>query len=277
MRYTLILFLFLATFSYAKMVDAVAVVIGDDIVTLYDITKEMQTAHLSKKQALDTLIRKKLEEIEIKKRDIGVSEDEVYDEIRRLAAANKMSIAQFYDVVRESNGLDSSQLKEKIKARLLAQKLYQSIAMSKMKEPSENEIKEYFKLHKSEFVHPAFFDVTIYTAPSQDLLLKKTHNPMFYSVYIKQDTQRIAYERLSPSLAKLLDNTKEGSFSQIIPDGRGGYMTFYLQKRGEENRVDFEKIKPLVTASLMNKKQREILDDYFAKLRNRIDIKILRD
>ena len=277
MRYLVTLFLLFSALLHAKMVDAVAVVIGDEIITLHDITKEMRISHLSKKQAMDVLIRKKLEKSEIKKRDISVSEDEVYDEIRRLAQANKMSISRFYDVVRESNGLNSQQLKEKIKERLLSQKLYQSIALSKMKEASESEIKEYYELHKSEFVHPSFFDVTIYSAPTQDLLLKKVNNPMFYSAQIKQETQRITYEKLPPALAKLLSDTKEGAFTQVVPDGKGGYMTFYLQKRGAQNEVEFEKVEPLVTNALMNKKRAEILDDYFAKLKDRMDIKILRD
>lgn len=261
----------------AKMVDAVAVIVEGEPITLYDITQEMQLAHVSKKEAIDILIRKKLEALEIKKRGISVSEDEVYDEIRRLAEANHMTISQFYDAVRESNGLSSSQLKEKIKERLLAQKLYQSIAMSKMSEPDEREIEEYFKLHKEEFVHPAFYDVIIYSAPSKELLTQKLNNPMFYSDQIKQSKQRIAYEQLPPALAKLLDSTKEGAFTQIVPDGKGGYMTFYIEKRGPQGEADITKLRPLIVNAIMNQKRKEILDDYFAKLKDSADIKILRD
>ncbi len=261
----LLTLLFVLTLQ-AKMVDAVAVIVEGEPITLYDITQEMQLAHVSKKEAIDILIRKKLEALEIKKRGISVSEDEVYDEIRRLAEANHMSISQFYDAVRESNGLSSSQLKEKIKERLLSQKLYQSVAMSKMSEPDEREIEEFFKLHKEEFVHPAFYDVIIYTAPNKDLLIQKLNNPMFYSNQIKQSKQRIAYEQLPPALAKLLDSTKEGGFTQIVPDGKGGYMTFYIEKRGPQGEADITKLRPLIVNAMMNQKRKEILDDYFANL-----------
>ena len=273
----LLLPLFLFTALQAKMVDAIAVIVEEEPITLYDITQEMQLAHVGKKQAIDILIRKKLEEQQIKKRGISVSEDEVYDEIRRLAEANHMSISQFYDAVRESNGLSSSQLKEKINERLLAQKLYQSIAMSKMNEPDEKEIEEYFKLHKEEFVHPAFYDVIIYTAPNKEFLLQKLANPMFFSAEIKQIQQRIAYEKLPPALATVLDSTKEGAFTQIVPDGKGGFMTFYIEKRGPTQEVDIQKLRPLIVNAIMNQKRKEILDDYFAKLKDSADIKTLRD
>ena len=274
-RYIFI-FIFFISFLHAKMIDAVAVRVGDDVITLHDITDEMRTSHVSKKQAIDILIRKKLEEAEIKKRGISVGVDEVYDEIRRLAASNHMSISQFYDVVRESNGLNSTQLKEKIKERLLSQKLYQSIAMSKMKEPSDSELQEYFKLHKNELTHPLFFDVVIYSAPTSDLLEKKLENPMFYSALISKKDQRIPYDKLSPPLAKLLNATKEGAFTQIIPNGKNGYMSFYLQKRGPQEEVKFDDVKPYIVNAVMNQKRAEILDDYFAKLKDSMDVKVLR-
>ncbi len=271
--------LFLFVFSlHAKMVDAVAVVIGDaDIITLYDITQEMRTAHLSKKEAMEVLIRKKLEAMEIKKRGISVSDEEVYDEIRRLAEANRMSIGDFYDAVLKANGLNSRELKKKIQERLMSQKLYQSIALSKMQEPSEKELREYFALHKSDFEHPSFFDVVIYKAPTQELLLQKLKNPMFFSPSIEESHQRVEYDKLPDALARLLNDTKEGAFTQIVPDGKGEYMMFYMQKRGPASSVDFEQIRPLIVNALMNKKRAEILDDYFAKLKDEVDIKILRE
>ncbi|SFV59979.1 hypothetical protein MNB_SM-7-686 [hydrothermal vent metagenome] len=268
--------LFIITLE-AKMVDAIAIIVEDEPITLYDITKEMQLAHLTKKEAIDILIRKKLEELQIKKRGLSVSEDEVYDEIRRLASANHLTISQFYDAVRESNGLSSSQLKEKIKERLLSQKLYQSIAMSKMSEPDQQEIEEYFKLHKEEFVHPSFYDVTIYTAPNKELLVQKLNTPMFYSQEIHQESQRVAYDKLPPALAKILDATKEGAFTQILPDGKGGFMSFYIEKRGSPASANLQQFRPQIINAIMTKKRNEILDDYFAKLKDSADIKILRE
>ena len=65
------------------------------------------------------------------------------------------------------------ELKEKIKQRLLSQKLYQAIAMSKLSQPDEEEIKEYYKLHKEDFNKIPFFDVIVYSSTDKTLLEKK--------------------------------------------------------------------------------------------------------
>jgi len=273
----LILLCFMFVLLEAKMVDAVAVVVEDEIITLYDITKEMQSAHLSKQEAIDVLIRQKLEANEIKKRSISVSEDEVYDEIRRLASANNMTISQFYDAVLESNALNSTELKEKIRQRLLSQKLYQSIAMSKMSEPSENDIKQYFQLHKSEFMQPSFVDVIVYISAKKELLEQKMTNPMFFSDEISKQQQRLDLQKINPQLASILLKTPEGSFTQILPNSKDSYMVFYLQKKGKSADVKLEDVRMRIVNAIMAQRRAQILDDYFEKLKDSADIKILRD
>lgn len=270
------LFLAFAFLLEAKTIDAVAVVIGDDIITLYDIKEEMSLSHVTKKQAVDILIRKKLEAQEIKKRDITVSDDEVYDEIRKLASANHLSISQFYDAVRESNGLSSSELKEKIKERLLSQKLYQAIAVSKLSEPTQSEIEEYYKLHKNEFNKIPFFDVIIYTSPNQELLKRKIQNPMFFSPSVKEEKQRISSSNISPQLYNVLAKTKKYHFTPILPQNQNTFMTFYIENKPNPAKSNIEDIKPQISNAIMNDKRKAILDDYFAKLKDNTEIKFVK-
>ena len=261
----------------AKTIDAIAVIVGDEIITTYDIQKEAKIGHLTLAQAQEMLIRKKLETLEIKKRHINVSEDEVYEEIRRVAATNHMSISQFYNAVRQSNGLNSTQLKEKIKERLLSQKLYQTIAMSKMQQPSSQEIEEYYKLHKDKFTQPSYFDVIIYTTTNKTLLQQKIQNPMFFSPKIQQQSQRINTQLISPQLKQLLLRTPEGHFTPIVPNPQNGFMTIYVQQIGVPSKVeDFKTMKPQIINAMMNEKRMEILDDYFAKLQNNTNVKVLK-
>lgn len=262
---------------HAQMIDGVSVVVEDKIITLYDIQKEMQLSHVSKKQAIDILIRKKLEALEVKKRGIRVTQDEVFDEIRRLAEANHMSLSEFYDLVRKQNGLTSQELQEKIKERLLSQKLYQAIAFSKMGEPDMAEVKQYYELHKQEFTKPAFIDVVIYSAQDKTLLEQKRQNPLFFSQAIQQQSQRINTDRINPQLLEILLKTNEGEFSPIIPNGQGGFITFYIQQKGAVEETPFEQLVPQIKNAIMAQKRAEILDDYFAKLKDSADIKIIRE
>ena len=272
----LILGLLVAATLSAKVYDGVAVVVEDKAITLLDIKKEMQSAHVDVKKATDILIRKKLEEVEIKQRNIAVTSSDVYADIRQMAERNHMSVSQFYDAVRRSNGLTSEELKAKIKQKLLSQKLYNSIAMSSMSEPSESEIKDYYELHKKEFEHPTSFDVTIYETREKNLLQEKVDNPMFYSPQIASNEQVLPYNRISPELARLLSKTKVGYFTPIVPNGKGGFMSFYLKSVKSAEKVDLQSVKSQVINAIMAQKREAILSDYFARLRDNADINIIR-
>jgi hypothetical protein len=272
----LILGLLVAATLSAKVYDGVAIVVQDKAITLLDIEKEMQSDHVSAKKAADILIRKKLESIEIKQRNISVSSSEVYDDIKKMAERNHMSISDFYDAVRESNGLTSEELKEKIRQKLLSQKLYNAIAMSSMSEPTESEIQDYYELHKNDFKHPASFDVVIYDAREKSLLQEKVDNPMFYSPQIASNEQVLPYDRISPELASLLSRTAVGSFTPVIPNGKGGFMSFYVKSVESAKDVGLDKMKAQVINAIMAEKREAILSDYFARLRDNADINIIR-
>ena len=272
----LILALFIVVSLQAKVYDGVAVVVEDRAITLLDIKKEMETEHIDAKKATDLLIRQKLESIEVKQRGITVSSSEVYDDIKKMAKRNNMSINDFYEAVRQSNGLTSEELKEKIRQKLLAQKLYSAIAMSSMSEPTENEIKDYYELHKNDFQHPASFNVVIYEAQSRTLLQEKVDNPMFYSPQISTSEQVLPYDRISPELASLLSKTKVGHFTPVIPNGRGGFMSFYIKSVESAKDAGLESMKAQVINAIMAEKREAILSDYFARLRDNADINIIR-
>ena len=274
--YKILLLLLMTTLLSAKIYDGVAIVVEEKAITLLDMQKVMAETHLEAKKVSELLIRKKLEELEIKKRNITVTTEEIYADIKKLAQRNHMSIGEFYDAVRESNGLTSSELKKKIKEKLLHEKLFQAIAMSALSEPSDEEIEEYFKFHKKELEHPSSFDVTIYTGKSRAELETKVHNPMFYSPSITSQTQLLEYNRISPELAGLLSRTKVNSFTPVLPNGQGGFMSFYVNSVKMAKDMDLATIRPQIINAIMMKKREQVLSDYFARLRDNADINIIR-
>ncbi|MBA1438507.1 MAG: peptidyl-prolyl cis-trans isomerase [Epsilonproteobacteria bacterium] len=275
MKKILLLVLF-ALFLDAQVYDGIAVVVKDEAITLEDIKKEMKISHVDVKTATDTLIRQKLEAAEIKERQITVSSSEVYDDIKKIASRNNMSISDLYDAVREANGLGSTQFKEKIRQKLLSQKLYSSIAYASIDEPSQEEIEEYFELHKEEFNHPASFFVVIYDAKNKELLEKKVNNPMFLSPQIAMNEQELPYDRISPELAALLSKTQLHTFTPIVPNGKGGFMSFYLKSLKSTKEDGIESVKNQIINAIMAQKREVILSDYFARLRDNADINIIR-
>ncbi len=260
----------------ASLVDGVAVVVKGSAITLWDLKKEMLLSKVDAKRATDVLIRRKLEELETKERKISVSSGEVYDDLKKTAARNKMSLSDFYDAVRNSSGLSSTELKAKVRERLLSQKLYSAIAYSSISVPSEVEIEEYYELHKEDFAHPSAFKVVIYAAKDKARLQEKIDNPMFFSPDVQTNEQTLPYDRITPELASLLQRTPQNSFTPVIPNGKGGFMSFYVKDIESAKELGLDSVKNQIVNLIMATKREQILGDYFARLRHNADIKIIR-
>jgi parvulin-like peptidyl-prolyl isomerase len=260
----------------AEIYDGVAIVVKNKAITLLDITKEMEASKIDAKKAADVLIRQKLEELETQERKITVSNSEVYDDIKKTAERNHMNISEFYEAVRNSSGLSSQEFKEKIKQKLLSQKLYAAIAYSSMQEPSEDEIKEYYELHKDNYEHPASFSVIIYEAKDKAKLQEKIDNPMFYSPEIATNEQVLPYNRISPELAGLLEKTPLNHFTAVVPNGKGSYMSFYIKEIESAKESGLDAVKNQIINSIMGDQREQVLSDYFGRLRHNADINIIR-
>ena len=274
--YKILLALFFSTSLFAQLIDGVAIIVKGSPITLYEIKEQMKLSSTSAEQAKGVLIRKKLEELEIKERNIEVSSSEVYEDIKQTAARNNMSVSAFYEAVRNSNGLTSTQLKETIKQKLLSQKLYSAIAYSSVSKPSDAEIEEYYEMHKDEFSHPSAFDVVIYTSSSPERLKEKVDNIMFYSPDIQTSEQHIEYEKISPELASLLTQTSLNSFTQIVPNGQGGYMSFYVKGVDSAKQSGVESVKNQIESKIMASKRERVLGEHFERMKLNADIKNIR-
>ena len=275
--YKLLFTLLLTTLLNAAVYDGVAIVVKDKAITLYEIRQTMKENHIDAKKAADMLIRQQLEAFEIEDRKITVSSTEVYDDIKKMASRNNMNISDFYDAVRDSNGMSSTDLKAKIKQKLLSQKLYQAIAYSSLSEPSDEEIKEYYDLHKDNYKHPSAFTVIIYDSKDKNALQTKVDNPMFYSPEIQTNEQILPYDKISPELAQLLERTPVSTFTNVIPNGKGGFMSFYVKEIESAKEGGLESVRNQIMNSIMAEQREQVLSDYFARLKHNADINVIRE
>ena len=274
--YKYLLFFLTSSLLLANVYDGVAIVVKNSAITLLDIKKEMKNSKVDEKTASDILIRQKLESSEIEERKITVSSAEVFADVKSMAAKNNLSVSAFYDAIRESNGMNSQDIKEKIKQKLLSQKLYSAIAYSSISEPSMREIEDYFEIHKSEFTHPASFDVTFYNAKDEKSLQAKINNPMFYSPEIQTIDKKLNFTEIAPQLASLLQRTSLNSFTPVLPDGKGGFMSIYVKEISATEEVSLESAKASIINQIVSQKREQVLSEYFARLRDNADINIIR-
>ena len=132
----------LATFLWSAPIGGVAVMVKDTPITLLEVSQEMKLSGTNATQSADTLIRKKLEQLEAAEKKISVSSAEVNEELARMAAQNNLSVDQFVNAMQTVRGLSEKDLKAKIEENIKGQKLYSAIAFSKMSQPTTEEENE---------------------------------------------------------------------------------------------------------------------------------------
>lgn len=266
----------LATFLWSAPVGGVSILVKNNPITLYEIQQEMKQNGTNAKQSADALIRKKLEQLEAQEKKITVTPAEVSDEIARMAAQNNLSVEQFLNAMQTVRGISEKELKVKVEETLKGQKLYQSIAFSKMAQPSAEEEAEYYQLHLNDFSRPESFEVTTYIAASQEALQAKIADPMRHVENIQVKDENIAFNAVHPQLAQILNKIPEGSFGPILPNGKNGFMSFYMKDKINVVTENLDSIRPEIANAILAEKRNQVLNDYFTRLRLSADIKVLR-
>jgi len=274
--YKIILTLVFGIALNANIIDGVSIIVKGEAITLYEVKQEMKFLNVNVDEASNILIRKKLEEAEIKERKITVENSEVYNDIKQLAGRSNLTLNEFYEAARNENGISSTELKQKIKEKLLGKKLYSAISYSAVTQPTQEEIKEYYELHKDLFSHPSGFVVVIYQSKDKQRLQEKINNPMLNSPDILQNERELSYSKVSPDLAGLLSKTELGTFSIVIPDGKNGYMSFYMKEVKAIEQTGLHGAKAQIENMIVLDKREQVLSDYFARLRSNADIVFIR-
>lgn len=266
----------LATFLWSAPIGGVAVLVKNNPITLYEVQQEMKQNGTNAQTSADTLIRKKLEQLEAEEKKITVSSAEVQEELSRMATQNNLSVDQFMSAMQNVRGLSEKELKAKVEESIKGQKLYSAIAFSKMSQPTAEEETEYYQLHLDEFSRPESFDVTIYLSSNQEALATKIADPMRNVGNIQMKEEKLAYKSINPQLAQLLNKIPNGSFGSILPDGKNGFMSFYMRDKQNVITENIDTVRPQIANTIMGEKRNQVLNDYFTRLRLSADIKVVR-
>jgi len=266
----------LAAYLWSAPIGGVAVLVKNTPITLFEIQQEMKQSGTSANQSADTLIRKKLEQLEAQEKKITVSSAEINEELERMAAQNKLSMEQFLNAMQTVRGLSEKDLRARVEESIKGQKLYSSIAFSKMGQPTAEEENEYYQLHMDEFSRPESFEVTTYVSSSQEALAAKIADPMRHIDSIESKDETIPYAKINPQLAQLLNKIPNGSFSPVLPNGKNGFMSFYMRDKLNVVTENLDTVRPQIANAILGEKRNQVLNDYFTRLRLSADIKVLR-
>jgi len=258
----------------AATLDGVSVIINKEPITLFDVFKYSQRFQISKKEALDILVRQKLEDSEIKKQGISVDGFEVDQHIEKLAINNQMSTYDFLNMLRSKN-IDTLEYKEEIKKKLQRDKLYQKIVRDKMKQLSDGELLAYYNENQNEFSQAASFDVSIYTSANQQSLTTIQNNPMSAMSDVELKDTTFEASKMDQNLAGLLNKTPVGKFSSVVKTDQG-YVMFFVKNKHDVKAISFDNAKNYIYAKLADGKEKQSIDDYFEKLKSSANIQVVR-
>lgn len=270
---TLSLTLFFSPLN-ASTVDGISLIINKEPITLYDIHKYATRFNLSKKEALDVLIRQKLEDSEIKKLGISADSFEVDQYIENLAISNGVSQYEFLNLIRSKN-IDVAEYKEDLRSKLQRDKLYKKIISTKMQQVGDNELRAYYNDNLNEFSQASAFDVTIYSSADQQALQAIAQNPMSAvgGVELKEATFETA--KTDPKLTLLLNKTAQGSFSTMVKSDQN-FVLFFVKKKHNVQTIAFEDAKNYISSKLAEGKEQKAIEEYFEKLKASANIQVVR-
>lgn len=263
-------FITLLTFSYAKMVDGIAVVVEGEPVTTAEIRAIQKQMQISKKEATDLLIQDRLQKSAM--RDIKIDEKSVDTKIAGIAAQNSLTVPKMQKILQQQ-GTSWNRYRSSIRDSLKKEKFYQEEVVNNIPTPSEDELKLFYKNHKEEFILPKTVSLIEYSAKSEASMKNflQTKN----TKGIKSHSVTKSTKALNPALLRSILQTQDGSFTRPLNAGDRYISYKVLSKEGQVN-MPFETSKAAVAARWKQQQQSKALKDYFEKLKTNADIQILR-
>ncbi len=262
-----------ATLSYAGLVNAIALVINDTPITLFDIDIKMQNNNISKQEAVERLIDEALYNQELKNKNITVDIFDIDNHIKKLANQNNMSTLDFKSLVRQQQNYDL--FTQKIKQQLLHQKLIAKIARGKIKLANDEDIKMFFENNEEQYKLADTIDVIAYISKDKKLLNELKINPMMQNNNIIMQNITLKQSELTPQVKYILNSTNTKEFSVVFTQNKNYNMFFVVDKKDIKTST-INDVKDQIFSTIMKQREQNYLKEYFETLKITANIQILK-
>ncbi len=151
--------------AQARVVNAIAAIVNDDIITLYDVIREAQPAlREAEKKAplddaarskirqtvLDQLLEKKLVEQKVRELNIKIGDDEIRQAIEDVKRQNKIDSQEAFKAALASQGLSFDQYRAQLQEQLERLRLVSMEVRSKI-QVGESEMRDYYEANLAKY------------------------------------------------------------------------------------------------------------------------------
>ena len=259
----------------SQISNGIAVIIENEPITVNEVRKAAAQLQTSEANALNLLIRDRLETAQIKNLKIEASDYELNQRLQKIASESGMSVSDLRSAVLSKGG-DYAQFKDDVAKTIKQEKLYQSIFADAKINISENAARAYFEQNRDLFAHFADVSVTRYVAPSMQLLEAARHSsPMNTNHSVHMDVLDLKSEQIPPQLRTIFQQTPDGTFTQIFQTPEGFEMFYVASKKGQ-TMPEFDEVRDEAMNALYKLEQDRVIGEYFNKLRDKANVKYLR-
>jgi len=278
MRLLLILFITPFMFLYAEVVDAIAIDVNGEPITIAEIKAVEKKFNISKKMAIELLIQDRLEKSVIDKADIQVSDEEADAKIAQIASSKGISLDMLKSALIK-RGIDYNEYREEIKKSIKKEKFFIKNIAPLIQKPTLEELKLYYQTHKKEFENNTPISQTsviAYYSNSFSKIKKAIENPMIVIEGLTRKNQLISSGDVPPRVFKIIQQTPQGSFTPPINTGRGFVAYFIKSKSTQTKDLPFDMVKNQVEMRWLQEQRKKAMENFINKLRNSAEIRIIR-
>lgn len=259
----------------SQISNGIAVIIENEPITVNEVRKAAAQLQTSEANALNLLIRDRLETAQIKNLKIEASDYELNQRLQKIASESGMSVSDLRSAVLSKGG-DYAQFKDDVAKTIKQEKLYQSIFADAKINISENAARAYFEQNRDLFAHFTDASVTRYVASSAQLLEVARHSsPMNTNHNVHMDVLDLKSEQIPPQLRTIFQQTPDGTFTQIFQTPEGFEMFYVASKKGQ-TMPEFDEVRDEAMNALYKLEQDRVIGEYFNKLRAKANVKYLR-
>jgi peptidyl-prolyl cis-trans isomerase SurA len=291
-----ILILTLAAPIYAAtVVEEIVARVGNEIITKSDLEREQQRLYgelsrryqgqeledqyaQQKKMLLEFIINQKLLEQRAAELHLNV-DDDVNAALKRLREESNIPNDAALEEALKQEGSTIKELREDFRRRIIQQRILWNYVQGKVN-ITEDEIKNYYEQHKSEFMTTPMTKIRRYTLVDEnvskdelkaeaDRLLaelrsaKEIDGTSFPHLKVDEPVEYTKTE-IDPKIASILDQTEVGKYSEPV-EIASGWSIFRVEERKEPEPVALEdsrsKIYNQLLQSRAEKYQKSFMED----------------
>lgn len=273
MKKIIILAIF-AVFLQAGYIGGLVAIVENEPITSYEIENLQDKMKISRQDALEILIRQRLEDAQIKSLNIEIDNFELENQILTIAKNNGLSKDEFISNLKKNN-ITEAKFRNELKKRLQQDRLYERI----LSRPNENINREnamkFYQNHRQSFIKFEKVKIMKYSSKDRQKLEEVISNPLKVQYDVKIEDINIFAPNTPNELLYILVNTPSGSFTPIFPDN-GVWTTIFVGEKSGSYIPPFEVVEQDVVRKMAEQEKDVLIEDYFSKLRVKAKIEMIQ-